>query len=215
MPEINYKMKYESLKLKFMSSVDEAYKLGYEQGMKDGQMEAMMQPQPGDEFGAEGQEGAPGEEGQGGMDQAGAPMGTELDQHIAQLEGMVGGGGDTDEGAPDATGESHGKKEKKDFSTEDKAKLKKSLDGIKAYRDAVVLHKNLLAIKKIGKALQPKPKLALSKQANANMSDSAKKAVSLQHDIVSDVMKSWAAEEERAAKSIVGILAAESLTKKE
>lgn len=77
---INYKQKYVELKAKFMSSVDQAFKLGYEQGMKQAQLDSMQQmAQPVNEEPVPGQENGTSDEN-----------GSELDQYIAQLESMVG-----------------------------------------------------------------------------------------------------------------------------
>lgn len=45
MSGINWKLKYEQIKLKLMSSMDVAFRLGYEQGQKDAQMEMMAEQQ--------------------------------------------------------------------------------------------------------------------------------------------------------------------------
>lgn len=202
MSEINYKLKYQQLKMKYMNSVDTSFRLGYEAGMKDAQADALAQQaqqqagvDPNNPEGMEGEEGQPGEEGQEGMEgeqgaEAAPVQGTELDQHIGQLESMVGGG--------------------KDVKPEE---IKKSLEKIKAFKMASDMRTNMKAIKNIKKAM--KPKFGLGKQAASNLNDNAKKALSMQESIVSDVMKSWEAEDARAKKDITKLLGVEGLVKKE
>lgn len=114
----DYKVKYLDIRAKLKEATDVSYRLGYERGMKDGtqaaQMQAMAQQQqqqaammqggaPGGDPGMEGgdpsmQGGDPGMEDQGQMQEGGAPApeemgdeagGSELDQHINELQGLV------------------------------------------------------------------------------------------------------------------------------
>src|ERR1700677_3890259 len=89
--EVNYKMKYQELKSKYMKAVDMAFRLGVEEGMKQGQLDnanqqlAQAQEQntaaaggaPGDpsqEGGSPNNNGAGGTPDQGtGIDKSGAP----------------------------------------------------------------------------------------------------------------------------------------------
>lgn len=118
---VDYKSKYIDLRSKFSKSCDRYYRLGYEEGMKEGQQQAqmeamqqqmMMQQQAaaggavdpetgmpieggaggGDSMGGMSQEeamaaqgGMPMEEGMDGMEEGGS----ELDQHINELETLV------------------------------------------------------------------------------------------------------------------------------
>lgn len=259
MSEINYKVKYEQLKLKFMSSMDMAYRLGFEDGAKDAQMTQMAEQQQaqeeaaqqqanaeangfggdgegGDEEGGEGEApgGAPGEEdgSEGGGEQpeisgAGAPgmegEGTKQDDGTGGLDSS-----DADPDAPPVEGselESHiseleqmmiGKSE---VSVED---LKKSLVQIKALKAAKDLHKSMKAIKAIGKSLNkkkavklPKKVFAVGKQAQSNLTNKDKAALNVQEKIVSDIMKSWEEQEQKASKKIADIISVEGLVKKE
>ncbi len=198
MSEVNYKSKYQELKLKFMNSVDAAFRLGFEQGMQQAQQqqaqEQAMQAQQMQQAQAMGQQqGQPGEEGEeqpGQEEQApdsAHPDGTELDQHIAQLEGMLG---------------------KSEPGSEEFKSLKKSLDGIRGFRNQLhstsEMKKAEKAINAIGKAL--KPKFTIGSQANANMNSNAKASVNLQEKIVNDLMKAMEEEEKHAAKDITAIL---------
>lgn len=200
--ETNYRSKYEQLKSQFMASVDTAFRLGYEQGAQEAQMENVQaqQQQAAAEASAQqaGQDAQPGQQDSPaeskesvpeGMQESENPEGSELDQHIATLEGMLG---------------------KSELTGED---LQKALKEVKSFKEKITIRKNDKAIKGIAKAL--KPVFAISKKANINLNDTAKNALLMQEKIVSDVMKSWETQEAKASKDIFSVLAVESLTKKE
>lgn len=214
--EINYKSKYMQLKAKFMSSVDTAFRLGFEQGGQAAQQQQAMQQQeqqqqmeeqqagmqaePGDPSQEvdEQQPGMPGQVAQSGQDQdpsSAHPQGSELDQHIAQLEGMLGKGEELDTEA-----------------------LMKAVQDLKTFQKKmkfdIEMKKSYAAIPEIAKALHT-PAFKIGKLAQHNMDSNAKTAVSMQHKIVSDVMKSWAAEESNTSSEISKILGIEGLTKAE
>ena len=111
---VDYKQKYIDLRSKFSKTTDRYYRTGYEAGLKEGEMQAQqqqMQEQQEQEMLAQGidpetgqplQGGAVDENGipvddQGAMDEAQMAMGgmeeegggTELDQHINELQGLV------------------------------------------------------------------------------------------------------------------------------
>lgn len=210
MNEINYKMKYMDLKAKFMSSVDAAYRLGYEQGMQEGQMQAAAEAQA---MQAEQQAAA---QGQGNPEASGQdqeqeeapqeeninenPSGSELDKHIEELESML------------------GKSEKLEGE-----ELKKAQNAIASFKQEVLVKRNNAAIHSIAKSLNKKPAqkkaapmgLVFSPTATKNLNQSGKDAVSMQHKIVDEMMKSWEKEEQAAAKDIANVLKVESLLKKE
>ena len=209
--EINYKKKYLELRTKYIADLDMAYRLGFEAGGQQAQQQqaietdaqnqqAEMQRQ-GLQAEAMGQNGAPKENemgahvgGQPGKvsenpSQEGQPMngssgnGSEIDQHISKLQGMLGKG--------------------------HSPQIQKSLDAIidlrKKEKLAYDLQKGQEAISGIAKALH-KPAFKIGAQANHNMDDNAKRSLSLQHKIVSDVMKSWQEEEAKASSDIKNIL---------
>jgi hypothetical protein len=218
--EINYKKKYLELRSKYMGDIDIAFRLGVEQGLQQAQQqqaqeaearadqkEMQMQQMSMQADGQDGSEGAePSEEGapdsgEGGIpgpgpEQAGSQppgmgdqtQGSELDGHISKLEGMLGSGADPE--------------------------VKKSLEAIlslrKAEKQAIELKKSQAAISGIAKALH-KPAFKMSAQASHNLNDNAKRAVSTQHKIVTDIMKAWKEEESKAEKSIDNILNVEGL----
>jgi hypothetical protein len=192
----NYKIKYQDLKLRFHDAIDTAFRLGFEQGAQQAQMQQAQQAeqaaqqaamQPGQDPNAQ-----PGQEGQmPGQEQS---DGSELDQHIGQLEGML---SQSKSGSPE------------------QAAFQKSLDGIKSFqkslKDASDLRKSEKAIISIGKAM--KAPFTLGKAATKNMSEPAKKALSMQEQIVDELMKSMADEEAKAAETITKTLNFEQLLK--
>lgn len=220
MSQINYKQKYQELKMKYMESVDAAFRIGFEQGAQQEQQNQMAQQQQqqaemaaAQAAGMGGQPGQPGQPdaGQDGQEipgQNGAPGeesgGTELDQHIAQLESMLG-----QSSQPDASGEDI----KKSLG-----ELGKVIEDMKKLKGKIHLEselkKSARAIPEIAKALH-KPKFKIGVQASHNMNSNARSAVTLQEKIVNDVMKSWAEEEVNASKEIQKVLTLEGLSKKE
>jgi hypothetical protein len=205
--EINYKKKYIELRSKYINDLDMAFRLGFEQGGQQAQQQQALDAQAqnqeaeqqqamaeaGGMNGAAPQEGQqPGQEGQ---QPPGAEGGSELDQHISKLEGMLG---------------------KPEQKPEDKEAIQKSLEAIISLRKAEKLagdmKKSELAIKGIAKALH-KPAFKMGAQAQHNLDDNAKKSVTLQHKIVNDIWKSWKEEESKAGKDIHSILNVENLVK--
>lgn len=217
---INYKNKYLELRSKYIADIDIAFRLGFEQGAQQAQqqqaLDAQAQAQEAElrmkEAEASGMNGQPGSEGldaggqpsqpgnnpadngqpPSGQPASGAvdPAGSELDQHINKLEGMLGS----------------------NASPEVKKSLQDILDLRKAEKLASDIKKGDLAIKGIAKALH-KPAFKMSTQASHNLTGNAKNAVSLQHKIVNDVFKSWQEEESKASKDITAILNVEGLLK--
>lgn len=185
----DWKLKYNDLKLKFHDAVDVAFRLGYEAGAQG----AQLQQAQADAAAASAQPGMSGEEqsGQFGQEES---DGSELDQHIGQLESMLGS--------------------QKPGSME-QAGLQKSLDGIKAFKlslkKASDLKKSEQAIKAIGKAM--KAPFTLSKTATKNLSEHGKKALNDQERIVDDLMKSFAEEEKKAKEAITKTLDFEQILK--
>lgn len=217
--QVNYKQKYDELKMKFMESVDAAFRLGFEQGAVQAQQDQMMQQQQQQQEMAQAQAG--GQPGQGNGAEgspAGAeqmanpnggqigdmepdsenPAGSELDQHIAKLESMV----SKAETSPD---------DLKKAVTELQS-LRKSMASARQMQ--VEMKKSTMAISGIAKALH-KPAFKIGAQANHNMSSNAKAAVGMQEKIVSDLMKAMEDEERTASNSISKILGVEGLVKKD
>lgn len=201
MSEINWKSKYEALKAKFMESVDTAFRLGHEQGQQEAQMESVMQQQQQEAEQLVAQNaGMGGEEGQDPNQDPNAqeaapdsqnPAGSELDQHINELEGMLG------------KSESIDLKEVMNLTN----KIKTLRKNMKQEQE---LKKSYKAISGIAAALH-KPKFKVSQQANHNLTNSAKKAVSMQETIVNDIMKNWEEESKKTGSNILDHLKAEGL----
>lgn len=197
---INYKSKYIELRSKYIADLDMAFRLGIEEGAKqaqqqqaiDAQAKAQEMEMQKQNIEAGGQETQPGQPED--VAQEGAPSadqgGSELDQHISKLEGMLG--------------------------SNPEPEIQKSLQAIvslrKSEKEAIEMKKSELAIKGIAKALH-KPAFKIGVQAAHNLTDSAKRAVTLQHKIVNDVMKAWKEEESKASKDIKNILDVEGLIK--
>ena len=195
----DWKLKYQDLKLKFLDCVDTSFRLGFEQGAQQAQVQQAQQQQA--DAQAAQQAAAMGQQGQDPNAQPGQEMGgqeqsngSELDQHIGTLEGML---SQSKPGSPEQAG------------------LQKSLDGIKAFqsdlRQKYELKKSEAAIKAIGKAM--KAPFTLNKAATKNMSEPAKKALNMQEQIVADLLKSMAEEEKKATASITKTLDFEQILK--
>lgn len=182
----NYHLKYNDLKLKFHDAVDVAFRLGYEQGAQSAQLQQAQQAA------VASQPGQPGEDPNAQMGQE--SDGSELDQHINQLESMV---------------------KQPGMNAQAQSNLQKSLDGIKAFqfnmKQAVELKKSEKAIAGIAKAL--KPAFSMNKAATKNLTVPAQRALNDQEKIVADLMKSFEEEAAHASKSIEKTLSIEQLLK--
>lgn len=200
----DYKAKYVDLKSKFHSTVDLAWRLGYEQGLKDAQLDqAQQQAQQADamaqqQAGAP-QPGQPGEQPQESQEQPAEvgdtsvsqnPNEDELGQHIEKLESML------------------GKAEITPFELQD---LKKTLNDIRSLQVQINLTKSLSGIKntRLAKSHSFSPKV------QANLPAPAQKALSTQQEIVDTIFKKWEGEASKAASDISSILGIEGLTKKD
>lgn len=205
--QVNYRQKYEELKMNYMASVDAAFRLGFEQGAVQGMQDAQMQAQQAQQDAqqnagigqGQGSEGSPAGEEQmnnpngGGIEDvpdSENPAGSEFDQHIAKLEAMVSNAG---------------------TKPADLAKAISELSSLrKAYTEKITFNremkKSVQAIPAIAKALH-RPEFKIGRQASHNMNSNAKAAVGMQHKIVSDIMKSWEEEEKTATSDIQKILA--------
>lgn len=199
---VDYKQKYSELKARFMSAVDAAWQDGYQHGTQDSQVdqanqdkaqadaEAAGMGQPGQE--GEATEGQPGEQAPGTQPASQNPNEDELGQHIEKLEGMLGKG----------------------ELTLGNEELKKTLNDIKSLQIQINLTKSMESIKntKLGKFSQP---IKLTKKLENNLKEPAKKALSLQQEILSNVFNKWEKDESKASSDISSILKIDGLTKKE
>jgi hypothetical protein len=232
--EINWRMKYQELKSKYMNAVDMAFRLGVEEGLKQGALDSANQQlaqsaaedqgagggdAPGAEDGGKtNNNGAPGTPNQGsaGADKSGAPSvqpneveaapaapmaesehpdGSELDQHIATLEGML--------------------KKTEELDADDLKKAVADLKSLqKSYKEKNDLRKSAMAIPRIARAMH-KPQFKFGVQAQHNLTSTAKAAVNMQHEIVNHVLQKWEEEEGKAGKDILSTLGIDGLVKRE
>lgn len=211
--QINYREKYKELKLKVKDLADLSFRLGVEEGLRQGQIQQQQQQQQEMEMqqaqmamqaqqgGQPGQPGQPGQEDPQQGDPNAQPgqeasNGSELDSHIAQLESMI---------------------QKSDTAAPEYQALKKSLDSVKAFqadlRQKYDLKKGEQSIKAIGKALK-KP-FTINKRAESNLSQSAKGAIGSQEKLVQDIMKGWADEEKTVLAQVNKTLGIEGVLNKE
>lgn len=200
----DYKQKYLGLKMKFMESVDTAFRLGFEQGSTYAQQNMMAQQnamqqeglneEVGRGFGAEGSPAGEeqmknpnGEDSSIGIN----PMGSELDQHISTLEDLISKSESNEYGSP----------------------LNKALGDLKAFaaqqKFALEMKKSEMAVKTITKNLS-KPQV-LGKQFQANTNKQTKESLNMHEKIVSNIMKAWDEQESKTSKSIDGILLSEKI----
>jgi hypothetical protein len=208
MPLVDYKAKYLDLKTKFQETVDLAWRLGFEQGAQQAQLDQVAQqqaqadqmamaangqPQPG-QPGEEGEQpgGQPGQERDNGQPQSQNPNGNELDSHIARLESMLGKG---------------------ELTSTDLSDLKKTLNDIRSLQVQINLTKSMESIKNT-KMAPLKKSISFSPRVQANLPEPAKKALSLQENIVKDVFAKWEKDEQQAASQIGSILNVDGIVKK-
>lgn len=201
----DYRAKYMDLKTKFQETVDLAWRLGFEQGAQQAQLDQVAQqqaqadqmamaangqPQPGQS----GEEGTPGEEQseQPGQPQSQNPNGDELDQHIQKLESMLG---------------------KTEINPMELGDLKKTLADIRSLQVQINLTKSLESIKNT-KMAPLKKSISFSPKVQANLPEPAKKALSLQENIVKSVFEKWSKDESQAASQIGSILNVDGIVKK-
>jgi hypothetical protein len=193
MSEINYKQRYDDLKIKFLRSTDVAWRLGYAQALKDSQLKqmqqqlqqaqqqaqaaqqsAMMQSQGGQngeqpEVGADGQpiqDDAQFQSQQDGTDENGAQA-----AQPPQANDELGAGIDELESAMG----------KAELSDEDRSKLQKALSAIKSF----------------------------SPRVSANLDDNSKKTHTMQQKIVDNILSKWDNESKKSTNNIMDIIGTE------
>lgn len=192
MAEINWKSKYNELKAKYMNDVDVSFRLGCEQGMQMAQQQQMQDQQAQEQEMAQQQQGQPGEEGapqeQQGQDSQN-PQGSELDQHISTLEGMV---------------------SKSELTEDDLQTIKKSIEELKF---GIEMKKSDKAIVGIAKALAPKSPVTMRSSAANNLDQKQKNALTMQEKIVGNIMSQWDRHESDLAKNINSVVAGAGLKK--
>ena len=194
----DYKAKYKDLKTKFQSTVDLAFRLGFETGLQQSQLDqaaqqvqdanAMAQAAAGGQQSDQpGGESSPAESG---APEAQAPVsqnpnGDELESHIARLEGMLG---------------------KSELSSMELGDLKKTLNDIRSLQVQINLTKSMDAIKNTKMGKVSKTPLTFTPRLQANLPEPAKKALSMQEKIVKSVFEKWSKDESQAASDIANIV---------
>ncbi len=229
--EVNYKAKYMELRAKYMNAVDVAFRLGFEEGAKQSQVDqanqqmqdaqakeqAMAGGQPG-EGAPQNNNGAAGTPDQGAApDKSGAPS--------IQPAGAEGVPPASPTGAPMKESENPegseldqhiAKLESMLHKGEASEDLKNSLEALKVIRTDMKfraeMKKSAAAIPEIAKAMH-KPAFKFGVQASHNLSTTAKSAVTMHHKIVNDIMEKWEKEESKAGKDILSALSVEGVTK--
>ena len=188
--EINYKSKYLELRSKYINDVDMAFRLGFEQGLNQAkQQQALAAQEQAMQAQAQQQEMEQQQANQEEEQQM-EPQneGSELDEHIGNLEQALQGSD----------------------NPEVQKSLKALIDLRKKEKFQLEMKKSDLAVKGIIGALH-KPEFKMSTQAQNNMTDDAKKAVTMQRKIVNDIMKAWEKEEQKTNTDIKNILNIENL----
>lgn len=207
MSEINWKAKYMKLRSTLMESVDTAYRVGCEDGMKMAQeqqvQEAQAQQQQAEAAAQTGGQ-APGEDGQAGPAAPGAapggesenPQGSELDQHLAKLEEMI------------------AKSEKTEADLEVMAKATHAIKSIRLDMKSKEADRLAKAqIDSIAKSLNRKPGTSVS--TKDLLKPDAKAALSMQERTIQEMMKTWSEEEDRAKNDILSVLSNEGIVKRD
>jgi hypothetical protein len=226
--EVNYKQKYQELRSKYMNAVDVAFRLGFEEGSKQSQMDSanqQMQQAAAQPPGAPGQppkennNGAPGTPSQGaGPDKSGAPSIQPQPTEPVPPASSTGAPMKESENPEGSELDQHIAKlesmiQKSENPSED---LVASLDAIKHIRADMLfraeLRKSAEAIPAIAKALH-KPAFKFGVQASHNLDHAAKSAATMHHKIVGNIMEKWEKEEQKAGKDILSVLNVEGVTK--
>lgn len=186
----DYKAKYMDLKAKFLNTTDLAWRLGYEQGLKDSQLEQLQQTQMMTQQASQPSNAAPTEEHEESTPSPVSenPNGDELGQHIEKLESMLGKG---------------------EIAPIELQSLKKTLNDIRSLQVQSNLAKSMESIR------NTKMPLTFSPKNQANLNDTAKKSLSLQEKIVSDIFTKWEKDESKAFNDISSIINAEGIIKKD
>jgi hypothetical protein len=233
--EINWKQKYQELKSKYMNAVDMAFRLGVEEGLKQGQLDSANQQLA--QASAQQQDQAAAGGAEGADPSAGGGAGGKLPGAKQNNNGAAGvpdqGNGQDKAGAPSIQPnpvsenpegselDQHIQKlesmiaKSEQFDVKD---LKETINDLKSLqksqKEQLELRKSQMAISGIAKAMH-KPQFKFGVQATHNLSSTAKAAVTMQHEIVQDVFKKWEEEEKKASKDILSTLNIEGIVKGE
>ena len=189
---VDYKVKYEQLRSKYIQSMDEAFRLGYQQGMERGQVDAaQQQAQQAQEQAQQMQSQLGQAQGQPGQDQGALPPGVGEQPQDGQPQEL---GPDQVEGAQAAT-ELDAK-----IDELEQAMIGKSegaeLDLLKSLRkSAATLRKSFDA-----------STIKLGTLASANLSAGDKQTLSRQQQIIDSCLQKWEDESRQATSSIAEVV---------
>ena len=195
MSETNWRVKYESLKAQYLESIDVSYRLGYEAGAQQAQIQSAQDQSAQAQQQAQLSQGAGNSPGGNapGSKQSEPPNGEEQPQPGQEPQEDTGG---AQSELDQHIGQLESMVQKGEFSPND---LMKAIDDLKKSKP---------------KKAEKKP-FVLSNSAHHNLTLSQKQALSDQHKIVEEVMKSFKEEESRAQNDVRSILAREGLFKSE
>jgi hypothetical protein len=241
--ESNYKQKYMERRAKYMNAVDVAFRLGFEEGSKQSQVDQanqqMQDANAKEQAMAGAQPGAPGAEG--GKPNNNGAAGTPDQGTSPDKSGAPSVQPNPIEPVPQAspTGAPMKESENPEGSELDQyiAKLesmlnkgeaqpedmKKSLEEIKNFsaqlKKAAADRKMYAELAKSAAVIPEiakalhKPAFKFGVQAAHNLNTTAKSAVTMHHKIVNDIMEKWEKEESKAGKDILSALSVEGVTK--
>ena len=191
---IDYKKKYLELKNEFLKSLDASYRLGMEEGLKQGAQQAQMQQmQQQQQMMQQQQQMMGGAQGQ----EQGQEMSPE-EQAMMEQQQQEAGAAPAEE-APEAGAQAQ-PSELEDAIGELESLVAKNekikLNDLKKAADRVI-------------ALKKKTKIAEKRQAN--LAPFQQKTLSVQKKIVSDIMKKWEEESKSVTSDIENIILKEGL----
>lgn len=196
----DYKEKYLELRANYIAAVDVAYRKGYEQGQKDAQMQNLMQEQQMQQQMAaqagQAADVAPAEAMAGEVPDMQAPMEAQQDVAISELEAKI-------QELEGLLNKSEDPEIKNTISM-----LKLSLSKMVQARESQKLAKSIDAMKNANKAIA-----TTSKSFNQNAKENTKKALNMQQEIITDIMKKWKEEETDVVKDILSTLKTEGKIK--
>jgi hypothetical protein len=200
MSKVDYKAKYLELRNVLTNSVDVAFRAGYQQGYKDAQAEGMQQQL------AQAQQQAQM------MNQQGMDPSME-DQNSQYTDGMADQQADGSMNELEAgMGELENELNKGEI---DKASALNQLqvlsNSLRKLQEAASLKKSNEHIEKLKNATKKVEKFSLGYKNN--LSNTHKKALSAQQQIVTGILKKWEKEEVETSKNILDVLASEGKIK--
>lgn len=207
---VDYKKKYQDLRARFVGSLDMAFRMGYEQGANEATMQAQAQQAQAamqQAQNAQAQVGAMGggapQDDQAMMDadQAAGPQDPSM-----QAPGGISAGQAGFQPVPPQSEELDG------YISELEGLVSKSEVAPEALKKSIEKIKNFQMNTKLAKSMKG---LGFSKRAAKNLSPSAKKDLSLQEQVLDNIMAKWEKEAPRTVSDAMQVIGTEALSKKE